>query len=229
MVHVSDSSSASSSRFALSPPSHDSERTPPVSSQTEQGQPSTPPPRQAQNWALDSIPGEWFFTSTNYDRYMYRVANMSHPSSLPYGNLLTRIFTHFKVPFESEDCVTQSVPIISANSLKSLRFYKTATRGWKHVSELTSAEATDLQVPLSDQPTLHALRDSLESLRKDYVELQTQVDVIHTDIGLPSKKVDALLQETTKLVKRSESWSREVMHSMAVDLDFVSVGLSLVN
>ncbi|KAJ8421269.1 hypothetical protein Cgig2_023803 [Carnegiea gigantea] len=44
--------------------------------------------------------------------YMYRVANMSRPSSLPYGNLLTRIFTHFKVPFESEDCVSpkQSQP-----------------------------------------------------------------------------------------------------------------------
>ena len=89
--------------------------------------------------------------------YMYRVANMSRPSSLSYGSLLTHIFTYFKVPFESEDCVTQSVTVISANSLKSLRFYKTTTRGWKHASELTFTEATILQVPFPEQPTLHAL------------------------------------------------------------------------
>ncbi|KAJ8428084.1 hypothetical protein Cgig2_025393 [Carnegiea gigantea] len=127
---------------------------------------------------------------------MYRVANMSRPSSLPYGNPLTRIFTHFKVPFESEDCVTQSARVISANSLKSHRFYKTATRGWKHASELTSAEATTLQVPLPKQPILHALRDSLESLREDYAELRTQVDLIHTDMGLLGKKLDELIRMT---------------------------------
>ena len=105
--------------------------------------------------------------------YMYWVANMTRPTSLPYGNLLTSIFTHFKVPFDSEDCITQSVPVISANSLKSLHFYKTTTRGWKHAFELSSAVATDLQGPLSDQPTLHALWDSLESLREDYIEMRT--------------------------------------------------------
>jgi len=105
--------------------------------------------------------------------YMYRLANMSRPSSLPHGNLLTRIFTYFKVPFEPEDCVNQSLPVISANSIKSLHFYKTVTRGWKHTSELTSTEATALQVPLPEQPTLYALRDSLESLREAYAELRT--------------------------------------------------------
>ena len=128
---------------------------------------------------------------------MYQVAHMSCPSSLPYGNLLTRVFTHFKVPVDSEDCVTQTVPVISANSLKSLRFYKTATRGWKHVSVLTSAEATDLQAPISDQPTLHALRDNLESLREDYAGLRTQVDLLHTDMGLLGKKMDALIHMTS--------------------------------
>jgi len=129
--------------------------------------------------------------------YMYRVANMSRPSSLPYGNLLTRIFTHFKVPFESEDCVTQTVLVISANSLKSLRFYKTATRGWKHASELTSIEANDLQAPLSNHPTLHSLRDNLESLREDYAALRTQVDLLHTDMGLLGKKMDTLIRMTS--------------------------------
>jgi len=129
--------------------------------------------------------------------YMYRVANISRPSSLPYGNLLTHIFSHFKVPFESEDCVTQIVPVISANSLKCLRFYKTTTRGWKHASGLTSAKATDLQAPLSDQPTLHALRESLESLREDYAELRAQVDLIHTDMGLLGKKMNELISMTS--------------------------------
>jgi len=89
--------------------------------------------------------------------YMYQVTNMTRTTSLPYGNLLTRIFTHFKVPFDSEDCITQSIPVISANSPTSLCFYKTTARGWKNAFELTSAEATALQVPLPDQPTLHAL------------------------------------------------------------------------
>ncbi|KAJ8431653.1 hypothetical protein Cgig2_024125 [Carnegiea gigantea] len=94
------------------------------------------------------------------------------------------------------DCVTQSVPVISANSLKSLCFYKTATRGWKHTSELTSAEATALQVPLPEQRSLHALRDSLESPREDYVELYTQLDLIHTDMGLLGKKLDESIYMT---------------------------------
>lgn len=38
--------------------------------------------------------------------YMYQVANMNRPTSLPYGNILTHIFTHFKVPFDFEKCVT---------------------------------------------------------------------------------------------------------------------------
>ncbi|KAJ8435532.1 hypothetical protein Cgig2_014451 [Carnegiea gigantea] len=312
MVHVSDTSSDSNSWSDLSPSSHDSERTPPVSSQPEQDQTSTPPPHQVENWALDSIPGEWLSTSASQDRYnsfrtcsisvcekldiqffrsekfafleklakdncqglrkigdivyprlvrlfyanletkigangvylvslvksvpitinhlvleivfglkftatappsltrkmakdpclthyacppklaaykcqnktppyhvlfpelrlyMYRVANMTRPTSLSYGNLLTRIFTHFKVPFDSKDYITQLVPVICANSLKFLCFYKTATRGWKHASELISAEATALQVPFPEQPTLHVLQDSLESLREDYAEL----------------------------------------------------------
>ena len=50
--------------------------------------------------------------------HMHRVANLTHPSSLPYGNLLTHIFTYFKVPLNSEECVTWPVPVISANSLK---------------------------------------------------------------------------------------------------------------
>lgn len=78
---------------------------------------------------------------------------MIRSSSLPYGNLLTRIFTNFKVPFDYEDRVTQSVPVMSANSLKSLCFYKTATRGWKNASEVTSVEATKSH-SLSNLPCL---------------------------------------------------------------------------
>ncbi|KAJ8438356.1 hypothetical protein Cgig2_015283 [Carnegiea gigantea] len=69
MMHVSDSSSASSSRSDLSPCSHNSKRTPSISSQPEHGQSSTPLPRPFENRALDSILGEWFSTSVNQDRY----------------------------------------------------------------------------------------------------------------------------------------------------------------
>ncbi|KAJ8431624.1 hypothetical protein Cgig2_029032 [Carnegiea gigantea] len=142
--------------------------------------------------------------------YMYRVANMNCPTSLSYGNLLTRIFTHFKVSFDSEDCITQSVPVISANSFKSLRFYKTATRGWKHASELTFAEATALQAPLPEQPTLLTLRDSLERLREDNAKLRTQVDLIHSNMGLLRKKLDELI----RYLKEIEDMTQGVMPVM---------------
>lgn len=61
--------------------------------------------------------------------YMYRVANMNRPTSLPYGNLLTRIFTYFKVAMDSEECVTYTVPVVSVHSLKTLCFFKIATKG----------------------------------------------------------------------------------------------------
>jgi len=54
--------------------------------------------------------------------HMYRIANMSHTPSLPYGNLLTRIFAHFKGPMDCEECLNPHVPVISAHSLKTLKF-----------------------------------------------------------------------------------------------------------
>ncbi|KAJ8424160.1 hypothetical protein Cgig2_010904 [Carnegiea gigantea] len=60
----------------------------------------------------------------------------------------------------------------------------------------SSAEATALQVPLPEQPTLLALRDSLERLGEDYVELRTQVDLIHSNMGLLGKKLDELIRMT---------------------------------
>lgn len=38
--------------------------------------------------------------------HMYRLASVSYTLSLPYGGLLTCIFQHFKVPLESEECIT---------------------------------------------------------------------------------------------------------------------------
>lgn len=89
--------------------------------------------------------------------------------------------------------------LISAHSLKSLHFYKTAIRGWKNASKLTSAEALALQVPPPEQPTLLILRDNLENLREDYAELRTQVDLIHSEMGLLGKKLDALIRMRCKI------------------------------
>ena len=36
--------------------------------------------------------------------HMYHIANLNRNPSLPYGNLLTRIFTHFQVPLDNEEC-----------------------------------------------------------------------------------------------------------------------------
>ena len=51
--------------------------------------------------------------------HMYRIPNLNRDPSLPYENLLTFIFTHFKVPLDLEECSTQPIPLISANSLKT--------------------------------------------------------------------------------------------------------------
>ncbi|KAJ8446962.1 hypothetical protein Cgig2_006590 [Carnegiea gigantea] len=62
--------------------------------------------------------------------------------------------------------------------------------------KLATYKSTALQVPFPEQPTLRALRDSLENLRDDYAELCTQVDLIHTDMGLLGKKLDELIRMT---------------------------------
>ncbi|KAJ8422472.1 hypothetical protein Cgig2_017479 [Carnegiea gigantea] len=128
---------------------------------------------------------------------MHRVANLTHPSSLPYGNLLTCTFNYFKVPLDIEECVTRPVPVISANSLKTLCLCKTANRGWKHFSELTPNEATTLKVSLPEHPSLTTLGDSLDSLREHHAELRTRVDLIHSEIGLLGCKLDDLIRMTS--------------------------------
>ena len=45
-------------------------------------------------------------------------------------------FTQFKVPLDLKECSTQPIPIISANSLKTLCFYETESRAWQHVHDL---------------------------------------------------------------------------------------------
>ncbi|KAJ8437742.1 hypothetical protein Cgig2_009457 [Carnegiea gigantea] len=126
---------------------------------------------------------------------------MSRPSFIPYGNLLTHIFTYFKIPLDLEDCVTEPVRIISANSVKTLRFYKTTTGGWKHVFELNTDgandEATALRVHLPENSSLATLVEGLERLREVYAELRTRVDIIHTEMGPFSRKLDDLIRMTS--------------------------------
>ena len=121
--------------------------------------------------------------------------------TLPSLSLLLQpssfIFTYFKIPLTLEDYITQPVPIISANSFKTLRFYKTAARGWKHASELTPEAATALTIHLPDHPSLTTFVDSLQSLREDHVELRARVDLIHSEMGFFSRKLDDLIRMTS--------------------------------
>jgi len=102
--------------------------------------------------------------------YMYQVASVSRTRLLPYSNLLTRIFNHFKVPLDLEDCVTQSVPMISAHSLRTLCFYKIKPRGWQHVIDLTPGEASALKVSLPNHPSSPNLAEALVGLKEDQAE-----------------------------------------------------------
>lgn len=128
--------------------------------------------------------------------YMYRVANLRRPSSLPYGNLLTRIFHHFKVPLTSEEYAPYVIPVISSHSLKSICFFKTASRGWKHIFKLTPEEACILKVQTSDSSSLQAIAATLDSLKEEQAELRTQMDLLHSDMGLLSRKIDELIRLT---------------------------------
>ncbi|KAJ8435019.1 hypothetical protein Cgig2_013669 [Carnegiea gigantea] len=149
---------------------------------------------------------------------MYRVANMGRTSSLSYGNLLTRIFNHFKVPLDLEDFVAQPVSIISANSLKILCFYKTAARGWKHISELTHKELTALKIPLFESPSLATLAESLQSLKEDHTELRTRVVHIQSEMGIIGRKMDELIR-LTSLVHHGVKF---VVSFKPIDLDSAS-------
>ncbi|KAJ8448505.1 hypothetical protein Cgig2_012149 [Carnegiea gigantea] len=129
--------------------------------------------------------------------HMYRVANMSRTPSLPYGNLLTRIFTHFKVPMDSEECLTYHVSVISTHSLKTLKFYKTATRGWQHLSDLTPEEASSLKLKHPDTAPAPDITTTLAELKEDYAELRTHLEHLQTEMGLMNRKVDELIRLTS--------------------------------
>ncbi|KAJ8434114.1 hypothetical protein Cgig2_024232 [Carnegiea gigantea] len=128
--------------------------------------------------------------------HMYRVTNMSRTPSLPYGNLLTRIFTYFKVPMDCEECLTHHVSVISAHSLKTLRFYKTAARGWRHLSDLTPNEASSLKIKLPDNGSAPHIADTLTELNEDHAEIRTQLEHIQVEMGLMNCKINELIRLT---------------------------------
>ena len=101
--------------------------------------------------------------------------------------------TQSKVPLDLEECSTQPVLMISVNSLKTLRFYKTQSREWKHFHDLTPAEAASLNVSLSDQPSSNVTKTLLE-LQEDHASIREQLDQIHFDMGLMNKKIDELIR-----------------------------------
>jgi len=103
--------------------------------------------------------------------YMYRVANMSRTPSLPYGKVLTHIFTPFKVTLDLKKCVTQLVPMISVHSLKTLHFYKIEPQGWQHVTDRNPTEASTLKVPLPDHPSSN-ISEAFVELKEDHTELR---------------------------------------------------------
>jgi len=129
--------------------------------------------------------------------HMYRVARVGRTPSLPYGNLLTRIFQHFEIPLESEECTTQPVPVIYVHSLKTLCFYKTEYQGWQHAFDLSSKEATALEVTLPNTSYVPIVVEVLASLKEDNVALRSQLDQIQLDMCLMNKKIDSLIRLTS--------------------------------
>ena len=149
--------------------------------------------------ALEAVYRLMFGYSVNYApvvlHHMYRIAHLSRTPSLPYGNLLTRLFIHFHVPLEHDECITQPAPTISAHTLKSLKFYKTATRGWQHISDLTPAEASSLKVSLLDHPTPN-IAQCFTQLQEENVALRDHLDTVPLEVSLLHRKVDELIRMT---------------------------------
>lgn len=128
---------------------------------------------------------------------MYRVSCVTRTPSLPYGNLLTNVFQHFGIPLDSEECITQSIPVISAHSVKTLRFYKTKHRGWQHVSDLTHEEASTLYVTHLEPSSITNMAAILTELEEDNATLWSQVEHLQFDLGFLHKKVDTLVRLTS--------------------------------
>ncbi|KAJ8449428.1 hypothetical protein Cgig2_002225 [Carnegiea gigantea] len=80
----------------------------------------------------------------NFARYILGVMSkfsfIQHPASLPYATLLTLVFNHFGVCLTHEIKETKPVSIITLASLKHIQFFKTESREWKFIEDVTQEE-----------------------------------------------------------------------------------------
>lgn len=89
------------------------------------------------------------------------------------------------------------MPVISAASLKTLKFYKTPTRGWQHISDLTPEEASSLRIKLPVSSTDHSLASSISEIQEAQSALCDQVEDIWTEMGFLNRKLDELIRMTS--------------------------------
>ncbi|KAJ8425502.1 hypothetical protein Cgig2_015876 [Carnegiea gigantea] len=79
----------------------------------------------------------------------------------------------------------------------SLTRKMTKDLGWKHIYELTPVEATELKIQSPEHPSLHTIAANIDSLREEHADLRTKVDLLHSNMGLLSRKVDELIRMTS--------------------------------
>jgi len=89
-----------------------------------------------------------------------------------------------------EECITHHVPVIFAHSLETLRFYKNATWGWQHLSDLTPDEASSLKIKLPNIGFAPHIADTLTELKEDHAELCTQLEQIQVEMELMNCKIN---------------------------------------
>lgn len=98
---------------------------------------------------------------------------------------------------DCEECLTHHMPVISAHSLKTLRFYKTTARGWQQLSDLTPEEASSLKIKLPDTGSAPDIADTLTELKDDHAEIHTQLEHIQAEMGLMNRKINELIRLTS--------------------------------
>ena len=109
--------------------------------------------------------------------YMSKVSSTQRPAPLHYANLLTLIFRHFGVCLTHEVCETRLVPTITPQSLNHFHFFKTESRHWKFIDDMTPAEKASLPESTSSTPITSTPMPSSSTMNPFYILDERLYDV----------------------------------------------------
>jgi len=94
--------------------------------------------------------------------YIYKFMEASRNTSLSFGNLLSKVFEHFKVSLEYEECIEMVDIVINKEKLETLKFNYTCFGQWLHKDEYTKkCTSAEPDKPTPKQCSPNSLLDTL--------------------------------------------------------------------